>query len=168
MNQTPPPSGDDSIQRTAAIAADLAQQAEEMPVAAAETFARRGLLLAQDGPLPGPEAQHELQRMGVEKAEAGFEAAWALWNAAAALPHHGVRVVLTQWQLASALWSWDWFLHPAGLTRAQQRLLAAWSESQEALLALLPLAAETVRQEVKPFHRRITANAQRLAAQQTR
>lgn len=167
MNQTPPPSGDDSIQRTAAIAADLARRAEEMPAATAETFARRGLLLAQAGPLPGPEAQHELQRMGAEKAEATFEAGWVVWEAAFTLPHHGVRVALTQWQLASALWSWDWFLHPAGLARAQQRLLAAWSESQEAILALLPLAAETARQEVRPFHRRITANAQRLAAQQT-
>ncbi len=103
MNQIPPPSGDDSIQHTAAIAADLARQAEEIPAAAAETFARRGLLLAQNGLPPDPEAQHELQRMGAEKVEAIFEAGLALWSAATAPPHHGVRVALTQWQLASAL-----------------------------------------------------------------
>lgn len=166
MSQTSSPSGDDSIQRTATITTDLAQQSEEMLGAAAETLARRSLLLAQAGPLPGPNTQHELQRMGTEKVEATLDAGWALWKGTTALHHQWWQVAITQWELASVLWSWDWFLHPAGLASAQQRLLTAWSESQKAALELLPLAAETARQEVKPFHRRITSNAQRLAEQQ--
>lgn len=75
-------------------------------------------------------------------------------------------MAITQWQLASALWSWDWTLHPAGLASAQQRLLTAWDESAAATLELLPLAAEMARREVRPYHRRVTANAQRLAEQQ--
>ena len=166
MSRESPPAGSDRIRRTTVITTELAQQGEEMVSATAETLARRGVLLAQAGPTLDPAAQHELQRIGTEKGKAALDAGWAWWEGITALHHQGWRVAITQWQLASALWSWDWTLYPAGLASAQQRLLTAWDESAAATLELLPLAAEMARREVRPYHRRVTANARRLAEQQ--
>lgn len=108
----------------------------EIAVAAPQVVAHRGARMALAGHAPSARDRQEFARMGQEKLEAAGESLWAM----------GLQ--LWQAQQAAAL-----------------KAMAAWWRPQSWLdaSAWLQAAPGIAAAGMKPVHRRVTANAQRLA-----
>jgi hypothetical protein len=111
----------------------------EIALAAPTVIVARTHRMARAGALPGPRDQREFTRMAQEKAEAFGEAWMAM----------GLRIVQAQVAMAASWWA-QWLQH------GPQRALALQPPMYKALSAL-------VADGLAPVHRRVTANARRLA-----
>ena len=111
----------------------------EIGLATPQVIAQRTTRMALAGPSPSAQDQREFLRMGQEKAEA-FGESWLAM---------GLRLWQMQTSAAASLWA-QW------LRQGPQMLFAA----EQPLLQALP---QLLASGLKPVHRRVTANARRLA-----
>lgn len=115
----------------------------EMYWAALETINYRLLAMSAAGLNPNAAQQRENARMVQEKAEAGMES---------------VRALSTPNLALSAALSRQWWEVGSQLLKPQPYYSVAW----QLPLLLAESAADTMDVAVRPWHRRVTANARRL------
>lgn len=112
----------------------------EIALAAPQVVAQRTTRMALAGHTPSARDRREFTRMGQEKAEA-FGESWLAM---------GLRLWQLQTAAAASMWG-QWLRQgPQLMLAAEQPLLQAWPH--------------VMASGLKPVHRRVTANARRLAA----
>ena len=161
----------DTTARLAAVVDELTRTAGkhgEMGVAAARTIGFRTAMLAETLNNPMSITDPEFIRMGAEKVEAAAEAATAMAVGVAELQHAWMAMMTGPVQAATlAMTSLGTCRSPMDMLSIQQRW---WEESvnagMNAGMHFVESAASLAGAGLPAFHRRVSANARRLAKRQ--